>query len=147
LSLQLCRRLRTLLLLHFGGKADDEAVQPRQESWQAARARQSRAPDARARQVRARGVEAMVAAMARLRGHAMVQLSALLAFIPLALENAALQAHVAALALREVLAAMAAHRRVANVQAKGLIVLGVLGQARRRALDALGPHCPRTLCG
>jgi len=105
-----------------------------------------RARGARA-QVRARGVEAMVAAMARLRGHAMVQLSALLAFIPLALENAALQAHVAALALREVLAAMAAHRRVANVQAKGLIVLGVLGQARRRALDALGPHCPRTLCG
>jgi hypothetical protein len=99
------------------------------------------------RQVRARGVEAMVAAMARLRGHAMVQLSALLAFIPLALENAALQAHVAALALGEVLAAMAAHRRVANVQAKGLIVLGVLGQARRRPLYALGPNAPLTLCG
>lgn len=41
--------------------------------------------------VRARGVEAIVGAMRALREHAMVQLSALLAFIPLALENAMLQ--------------------------------------------------------
>lgn len=41
-----------------------------------------------------------------------------------------MQAHVACLALEEVLHAMARHHRVANVQAKGLIVLGVLGQAR-----------------
>ena len=44
------------------------------------------------RVVRARGVEAIVGAMRALREHAMVQLSALLAFIPLALENAMLQA-------------------------------------------------------
>ena len=37
---------------------------------------------------------------------------------------------MACLALEEVLHAMARHHRVANVQAKGLIVLGVLGQAR-----------------
>ena len=37
---------------------------------------------------------------------------------------------MACLALEEVLHAMARHDRVANVQAKGLIVLGVLGQAR-----------------
>ena len=43
------------------------------------------------RVVRARGVEAIVGAMRALREHAMVQLSALLAFIPLALENAMLQ--------------------------------------------------------
>ena len=36
---------------------------------------------------------------------------------------------MACLALEEVLHAMARHHRVANVQAKGLIVLGVLGQA------------------
>ncbi|KAK9845291.1 hypothetical protein WJX81_002548 [Elliptochloris bilobata] len=87
--------------------------------------------------VRARGVEAIVAAMRALREHAMVQLSALLAFIPLALENAMLQAHVACLALEEVLHAMAVHRSVANVQAKGLIVLGVLGQGEEEVHEAI----------
>ena len=48
------------------------------------------------RMVGARGVEAIVGAMRALRGHAMVQLSALLAFIPLALENAMLQVRDAA---------------------------------------------------
>lgn len=43
------------------------------------------------RVVHAKGVEAIVAGMRALRGHAMVQLSALLAFIPLALENTMLQ--------------------------------------------------------
>lgn len=47
------------------------------------------------------------------------------------------QAHVACLALEEILHAMAVHQRVANVQAKGLIVLGVLGQARGSPLIPL----------
>lgn len=43
---------------------------------------------------RAGAIEAVAAAMRRFAGSAMVQLSALLALIPLALENAMMQAHV-----------------------------------------------------
>lgn len=50
--------------------------------------------------VHAKGVEAIVAGMRALRDHAMVQLSALLAFIPLALENTMLQVSVRGHTLR-----------------------------------------------
>ena len=43
---------------------------------------------------KAGGVEAVAGAMRAHPGSAMVQLSALLAFIPLALENAMMQAHI-----------------------------------------------------
>ncbi|KAK9817719.1 hypothetical protein WJX72_001212 [[Myrmecia] bisecta] len=96
---------------------------------------------------KARGVEAIVAAMRAFRSHPMVQLSALLCMIPMALENSMMQAHIAALALADVLAALASHPTEADIQAKGLVVLGVLGQGedvvhdgiRQRQLEAAAP--------
>ena len=79
---------------------------------------------------KAGGVEAVVACMGAFTQDAVVQLSALLCLIPLALENPSLQAHVATLALPAVVAALRAHVDHADVQAKGLVVLGVLGQVR-----------------
>ena len=66
--------------------------------------------------------------MSRFPSNSLVQLSALLCLIPLALDNPSLQAHVATIALPAVVSALRAHRDHADVQAKGLVVLGVLGQ-------------------
>ena len=77
---------------------------------------------------KAGGVEAIVSCMTGFPGNALVQLSALLCLIPLALDNPSLQAHVATIALPSVVAALRAHAEHADVQAKGLVVLGVLGQ-------------------
>ena len=81
---------------------------------------------------KAGGVEAVVACMTAFPTNALVQLSTLLCMIPLALDNPSLQAHVATLALPAVIAALRTHAQHADVQAKGLVVLGVLGQV---------PHC------
>ncbi|DBA73902.1 TPA: hypothetical protein ACH3X2_009553 [Trebouxia sp. C0005] len=85
----------------------------------------------------ARGVEAVVAAMTRFSSQTTVQLSALLCFIPLALENIMMQAHVSQLALKCVLAALAQHPDDVDIQAKGLVVLGVLGQGEDVVHDAI----------
>lgn len=77
---------------------------------------------------KAGGVEAVVHCMTAFPGNGLVQLSALLCLIPLALDNPSLQAHVATIALPSVVAALRAHAGHADVQAKGLVVLGVLGQ-------------------
>eukprot|EP00884_Botryococcus_braunii_P003133 jgi/Botrbrau1/12820/Bobra.20_1s0011.1 len=83
------------------------------------------------------GVEAIVAGMRAWTGQAMVQLSALLAMIPLALENPHLQAQLAAQGLPEVIRALKAHPEEADVQAKGLVVLGVLGQGEEPEHDQI----------
>ncbi|KAL0025671.1 hypothetical protein WJX77_003216 [Trebouxia sp. C0004] len=88
----------------------------------------------------ARGVEAVVAAMTRFPNQTTVQLSALLCFIPLALENIMMQAHVSQLALKCVLAALAQHPDDDDIQAKGLVVLGVLGQGEDVVHDAIRQH-------
>lgn len=77
---------------------------------------------------KAGGVEAIVTCMTNFPSNALVQLSALLCLIPLALDNTSLQAHVATIALPAVISALRAHKEHADVQAKGLVVLGVLGQ-------------------
>jgi hypothetical protein len=70
----------------------------------------------------------VVACMSAFPTNALVQLSALLCLIPLALDNPSLQAHVATQALPAVVGALRTHPQHADVQAKGLVVLGVLGQ-------------------
>ncbi|KAL3137014.1 hypothetical protein ABBQ32_006605 [Trebouxia sp. C0010 RCD-2024] len=85
----------------------------------------------------ARGVEAVVAAMTRFPHQATVQLSALLCFIPLALENIMMQAHVCQVGLSSVLAALNNHPVDTDIQAKGLVVLGVLGQGDDVVHDAI----------
>ena len=95
-------------------------------------------------------MEAIVKCMTHFPSNALVQLSALLCLIPLALDNTSLQAHVATIALPAVVSALRAHREHADVQAKGLVVLGVLGQvtsqkmmyplaAHRRDLHDMSP--------
>jgi hypothetical protein len=83
------------------------------------------------------GVETIVAAMRRNREHAMVQLSAVLCMIPLALENNMMQAHLTQLALQDVLLAVRNHPEEPDIQAKGLVVLGVLGQGDDVLHDAI----------
>lgn len=75
-----------------------------------------------------RGVEALVAAATAFPENAAVQLSVLLCIIPLSLDNDNIQAHVASLVLCHVVTALRLHAKHADVQAKGLVVLGVLGQ-------------------
>lgn len=89
------------------------------------------------RVAKAGGVETIVEAMNEFHDHAMVQLSALLCMIPLALENPMMQAHVADLALPAVCNAMRLHPKEAEVQAKGMVVLGVLAQGEDAVHDAI----------
>jgi hypothetical protein len=77
---------------------------------------------------KAGSVEVVAAAMRCFRSSAMVQLSALLAMIPLALENAMMQAHLTQECLPDVLAALDNHPDEADIQTKGLVLLGVLIQ-------------------
>jgi hypothetical protein len=79
---------------------------------------------------KAGSVEVVAAAMRSFRGSAMVQLSALLAMIPLALENAMMQAHLTQECLGDVLTALDNHPDEADIQTKGLVLLGVLIQVR-----------------
>lgn len=65
----------------------------------------------------------------------MVQLCALLCMVPLALENTVLQAHLANLALMDIFVALAAHEGQVDLQAKGLVALGVLGQVIVKILN------------
>jgi hypothetical protein len=97
---------------------------------------------------RAGGMEAIVAAMRRWREYAMVQLCALLCMVPLALENTVLQAHLANLALPDIFIALAQHEGQVDLQAKGLVALGVLGQVRApgnnprpRQAEGIAVHC------
>ena len=71
-----------------------------------------------------------MAAMRRFREFAMVQLCALLCMVPLALENTILQAHLASLGLPDIFIALKQHLDQVDLQAKGLVALGVLGQVR-----------------
>ena len=80
------------------------------------------------------GVAAVVRAMAAEPTHAILQLSALLCIIPLALDNTKLQGAVNEAALPVVLAAMENHADYGEIMAKALVVLGVVGQV----LDLFG---------
>ncbi len=93
---------------------------------------------------RAGGLEVIVAAMRQFREYSMVQLCALLCMVPLALENTILQAHLATLSLPDIFAALAQHQDQADLQAKGLVALGVLGQVPCSSL--LGKHIPLVTC-
>mmetsp|Transcript_10088 Transcript_10088/g.28969 ORF Transcript_10088/g.28969 Transcript_10088/m.28969 type:complete len:837 (-) Transcript_10088:38-2548(-) len=103
------------------------------------------------RVAKAGGVEVVVEAMECFSDHAMVQLSALLCMIPLALDNPMMQAHVAALALPAVCTAMELHPTEAEVQAKGMVVLGCLAQGDDSVHDAiryrqLRVNAPKLIC-
>lgn len=89
---------------------------------------------------KAGGVEAVVGSMTAFPANALVQLSALLCLIPLALDNASLQAHAATLALPAVVFSLRSHVQHADIQAKGLVVLGVLGQVRVRSTMCMVLH-------
>lgn len=62
------------------------------------------------------------------RDSAMVQLSVLLCLIPLALENAMMQAHITQACLPLIMVALDRHRDEVDIQTKGLVLLGVLIQ-------------------
>ncbi|CAL5227738.1 g10754 [Coccomyxa viridis] len=74
------------------------------------------------------GLEVIASAMRGWRDYPMVQLCALLCMVPLALDNTVLQAHLAQLALGDIFAALEVHQDQSDLQAKGLVALGVLGQ-------------------
>ncbi|GBF89177.1 hypothetical protein Rsub_01894 [Raphidocelis subcapitata] len=86
---------------------------------------------------KAGAIEAVARAMRRFPGSAMVQLSVLLAFIPLALENAMMQAHITQEALPDIVAALDAHPGELDIQTKGLVLLGVLIQGDDAVHDAI----------
>lgn len=99
------------------------------------------------RVARGGGLEAIVAAMRRFREFAMVQLCALLCMVPLALENTILQAHLAGLGLPDIFIALTQHLDQVDLQAKGLVALGVLGQVRAASTQSycsqnMGPFVP-----
>lgn len=108
------------------------------------------------RVAKAGGVEAMAAAMAAFPSQPMVQLSTLLCIIPLCLgalcwhdvsgrmhnthrgsENAVLQAHMTNVLMPHVLAALRAHPTEPDIQAKGLVALGVMAQGEEVVHDAI----------
>lgn len=67
-------------------------------------------------------------AVLHFRDSAMVQLSVLLCLIPLALENAMMQAHITQECLTLIVSALDRHRSEVDIQTKGLVLLGVLIQ-------------------
>eukprot|EP00878_Enallax_costatus_P017981 GHUV01018907.1.p2 GENE.GHUV01018907.1~~GHUV01018907.1.p2 ORF type:complete len:240 (+),score=114.87 GHUV01018907.1:1031-1750(+) len=67
----------------------------------------------------------------------MVQLSVLLCLIPLALENAMMQAHITQECLTLIVAALDRHRGEVDIQTKGLVLLGVLIQGDDAVHDAI----------
>ncbi|CAK0751193.1 hypothetical protein CVIRNUC_002049 [Coccomyxa viridis] len=77
---------------------------------------------------RSGGLEAIAGALRCWRDYPMVQLCALLCMVPLALDNNVLQAHLAQLSLGDIFEALDVHQDQADLQAKGLVALGVLGQ-------------------
>lgn len=86
---------------------------------------------------KASAVEAIAAAMRHFRSSAMVQLSALLCFIPLALENTMMQSHICQEALEDVVLALDMHQEEMDLQTKALVLLGVLIQGEDAVHDAI----------
>jgi len=82
-------------------------------------------------------VEVIGRAMRRYLRNPMVQLSAMLCFIPLALDNPTMQAHLTQSVLSDILRALDIHQQEADVQCKGLIVLGILAQGEDCLHDAI----------
>ncbi|KAL4447679.1 hypothetical protein ABPG75_004898 [Micractinium tetrahymenae] len=83
------------------------------------------------------GVQVIAEGMTAHLGAPMVQLSALLCLVPLALENTYLQVTVARSCLPSILAAMHAHGGEPEVVGKALIMLGVLGQGEEEAHEVI----------
>jgi len=82
-------------------------------------------------------VEVIGRAMRKYLYNPMVQLSAMLCFIPLALDNPMMQAHLTQAVLSDILRALDVHQQEADVQCKGLIVLGILAQGEDCLHDAI----------
>ena len=82
-------------------------------------------------------IEAIGQAMRTYRSNCMVQLSAMLCFIPLALDSPVMQAHLTQTILPDILNALDNHRSESDVQCKGLIVLGILAQGEDALHDAI----------
>eukprot|EP00798_Chlamydomonas_sp_ICE-L_P022540 gene22540-29665_t len=83
------------------------------------------------------GIEAICAAMQRFVSSPVVQLSALLALIPLTLENQMMQGHVCNAALPLVIRALSEHPHDTVIQIKGLVLMGVLAQGEGALQDAV----------
>eukprot|EP00879_Flechtneria_rotunda_P004794 GHRR01005066.1.p1 GENE.GHRR01005066.1~~GHRR01005066.1.p1 ORF type:complete len:626 (+),score=240.90 GHRR01005066.1:617-2494(+) len=86
---------------------------------------------------KAGAIELIASTMGTFRGNAMVQLSVLLCLIPLALENAMMQAHITQECLPLIIAALDRHRDEVDIQTKGLVLLGVLIQGDDAVHDAI----------
>lgn len=82
-------------------------------------------------------VEIIAKAMRKFSSNPMVQLSAMLCFIPLALENPIMQAHLSQAVLGDILNALDLHLNEPDVQCKGLVVLGILAQGEDTLHDAI----------
>lgn len=81
--------------------------------------------------------------------HAHCAVASTLSFIG-SLKAVCVQAHVCQVGLKSVLAALRNHPSDTDIQAKALVVLGVLGQVRRNCLVLLptppsSPRCPKYL--
>ncbi|KAF6266720.1 hypothetical protein COO60DRAFT_10327 [Scenedesmus sp. NREL 46B-D3] len=86
---------------------------------------------------KAGAIEVIAQAMQAFRHSAMVQLSVLLCLIPLALENAMMQAHITQECLVAIIAALDQHQGEVDIQTKGLVLLGVLIQGDDAVHDAI----------
>eukprot|EP00775_Hariotina_reticulata_P013734 gene13734-13855_t len=86
---------------------------------------------------KAGAIQVVAKAMTTFRSNAMVQLSVLLCLIPLALENAMMQAHVTQECLVDIMAALDNHQDEMDIQTKGLVLLGVLIQGDDAVHDAI----------
>ncbi|WIA29098.1 hypothetical protein OEZ86_011609 [Tetradesmus obliquus] len=86
---------------------------------------------------KAGAIEVIAQAMQTFRHSAMVQLSVLLCLIPLALENAMMQAHITQECLGHIIAALDSHPGEVDIQTKGLVLLGVLVQGDDAVHDAI----------
>lgn len=82
-------------------------------------------------------IEVIGKAMGRFETNQMVQLSAMLCFIPLALESPMMQAHLSEEVLPAVLRALDAHPDEPDLQCKGMIVIGILSQGEDALQDAI----------
>eukprot|EP00210_Caulerpa_lentillifera_P004653 g4438.t1 len=82
-------------------------------------------------------IEVIRKSMNRFESNQMVQLSAMLCFIPLALESPMMQAHLSEEVLPAVLTALDAHPDEADLQCKGMIVIGILAQGEDALQDAI----------
>ncbi len=93
--------------------------------------------------MQAMGVEAIASAMTTHLSEPMLQLAALMTFIPLAVGNPMMQASITQGALSQILTGLSTHRGIPPIQDKGMVLLGVLMQGDEPTLvsEAGSAHC------